>query len=184
MLPTLCNPVDYSLPGSSVHGVLQARTLAWVAIPFSWVGGWGNLPEPGVKPGSSALQTNSSPSEPPSHLEKETILTAKMLPPTVRCDLTSRLWSPRSGPALFGFWGRNKCEAGQGCPSQVTLHDNSFCELTGSSCHMSCDLPSLTSLQHPHLPPWRQLLSSNPISTLSRLLLGEKYGRRSPWRFD
>ena len=33
--PTLCDPVGYSLPGSSVHGVLQARILEWVAIPLS-----------------------------------------------------------------------------------------------------------------------------------------------------
>ena len=32
---TLCNPMDYSLPGSSVHGMSQARILEWVAIPFS-----------------------------------------------------------------------------------------------------------------------------------------------------
>ena len=32
---TLCNPMDYSLPGLSVHGILQARILEWVAIPFS-----------------------------------------------------------------------------------------------------------------------------------------------------
>ena len=32
---TLCNPMDYSLPGSSVHRFLQARILEWVAIPFS-----------------------------------------------------------------------------------------------------------------------------------------------------
>ena len=32
---TLCNPVDYSPPGSSVHGILQARILEWVAISFS-----------------------------------------------------------------------------------------------------------------------------------------------------
>ena len=32
--PTLCNPMDCSLPGSSVHGVLQARILGWVAISF------------------------------------------------------------------------------------------------------------------------------------------------------
>ena len=31
----LCNPVDYSSPGSSVHGILQARILEWVAIFFS-----------------------------------------------------------------------------------------------------------------------------------------------------
>ena len=33
--PTLCNPVDCSPPGSSVSGILQARILEWVAIPFS-----------------------------------------------------------------------------------------------------------------------------------------------------
>ena len=35
LCPTLCNPMDCSLPGSSVHGILQARILGWVAIPFS-----------------------------------------------------------------------------------------------------------------------------------------------------
>ena len=39
--PTLCNPIDYSLPGSSVHGISQARILEWVAISF---------PEPPGKP--------------------------------------------------------------------------------------------------------------------------------------
>ena len=33
--PTLCDPMDCSLPGSSVHGIFQARTLEWVAISFS-----------------------------------------------------------------------------------------------------------------------------------------------------
>ena len=33
--PTLCDPVDGSLPGSSILGILQARTLEWVAISFS-----------------------------------------------------------------------------------------------------------------------------------------------------
>ena len=33
--PTLCNPIDGSLPGSSVPGILQARVLEWVAISFS-----------------------------------------------------------------------------------------------------------------------------------------------------
>ena len=32
---TLCNPMDYTLPGFPVHGILQARILEWVAIPFS-----------------------------------------------------------------------------------------------------------------------------------------------------
>ena len=33
--PTLSNPMDYSLPGSSIHGIFQARVLEWVAIAFS-----------------------------------------------------------------------------------------------------------------------------------------------------
>ena len=33
--PTLCDPMDCSLPGSSLHGILQARILEWVAISFS-----------------------------------------------------------------------------------------------------------------------------------------------------
>ena len=32
---TICNPMDCIPPGSSVHGILQARILEWVAIPFS-----------------------------------------------------------------------------------------------------------------------------------------------------
>ena len=32
---SVCNPMDCSPPGSSVHGILQARILEWVAIPFS-----------------------------------------------------------------------------------------------------------------------------------------------------
>ena len=32
---TLCNPMDCSLPGSSIYGILQARVLEWVAISFS-----------------------------------------------------------------------------------------------------------------------------------------------------
>ena len=39
---TLCGPMDYGLPGSSVHGILQARILKWVAVPSSR-----GLPDPG-----------------------------------------------------------------------------------------------------------------------------------------
>ena len=33
--PTLCDPMDYSLPGSSVHGIFLAVVLEWIAISFS-----------------------------------------------------------------------------------------------------------------------------------------------------
>ena len=40
LCPTLCDPIDCSPPGSSVHGILQAGTLEWVAIPFSRISSW------------------------------------------------------------------------------------------------------------------------------------------------
>ena len=68
--PTLCDPMDCSPPGSSVHGILQARILEW--LPFSSPG---DLPKPGIEPGSRALQADSLPSEPPRkpvHVYKST----------------------------------------------------------------------------------------------------------------
>ena len=47
---TLCDPVDCSPPGSSVHGISQGRILECVAISFS-----GDLPDPGIEPASSVL---------------------------------------------------------------------------------------------------------------------------------
>ena len=43
--PIVCDPVDRSLPGSSVHGILQVRILEWVATSSL-----GNLPNPGIEP--------------------------------------------------------------------------------------------------------------------------------------
>ena len=40
LYPTLCNPVDWSPPGSSVHGILQTRILKWVAMPSSRGASW------------------------------------------------------------------------------------------------------------------------------------------------
>ena len=34
LCPTLCNPMDCRLPGSCVHGILQEKTLEWVAMPL------------------------------------------------------------------------------------------------------------------------------------------------------
>ena len=59
LCPTLCDPIDDSSPGSSVHGILQARMPEWVAFSSP-----GDLPDPGIKPKSPTLQANSSPSGP------------------------------------------------------------------------------------------------------------------------
>ena len=59
----LCDPMDSSLPGSSIHGIFQARILEWVAISFSK-----GSSQPRIKPRSPALQANALPSEPPGKL--------------------------------------------------------------------------------------------------------------------
>ena len=46
----LCNPIGCSQPGSSVHGILQARILGWVSIPFSR-----GPPNPGIEPRSPVV---------------------------------------------------------------------------------------------------------------------------------
>ena len=48
------DPMDCSPPGSSVHGILQARILEWLSFPSPW-----DLPDPGIKPGSPVLQAES-----------------------------------------------------------------------------------------------------------------------------
>ena len=57
---TPCDSMDCSPPGSSVHGILKARILEWVAICFSRAS-----PDPGIEPRSPALQADSLPAEPP-----------------------------------------------------------------------------------------------------------------------
>ena len=56
----LCNPINYSPQGSSVHRILQARILEWVALSFSRVSSL-----PGIEPESPELQADSLLSEPP-----------------------------------------------------------------------------------------------------------------------
>ena len=60
---TFCNPMDYSPPDFSVHGILQARILEWVAMFSSRVSSW-----PGIEPTSltsPALAGGSLPLKPP-----------------------------------------------------------------------------------------------------------------------
>ena len=60
---TLCDPMDCGPPGSSVHRILQARILEWVAISFSR-----GSSQPRDQTWSPTLQADSLPSEPPESL--------------------------------------------------------------------------------------------------------------------
>ena len=57
---TLCDPMNYSLTGSSVHVISQARVLEWLPFPSP-----GDLPDPGIKPTSPALGSIFFTTEPP-----------------------------------------------------------------------------------------------------------------------
>ena len=73
--PTLCDPMNYT-----VHRILQARILEWVAFPF-----FRNLPNPGIKPRTPALQADSLPGEPqgkPKNIGMGTISLLQQIFPT------------------------------------------------------------------------------------------------------
>ena len=73
--PTLCDPMDCSLPGSSVHGILQVRILEWVTMTSP-----GDLPDPGMNPRSPALQEDSLPSEPSGKPKNTGVSSLSLLP--------------------------------------------------------------------------------------------------------
>ena len=56
---TLCDPMNYSLPGSSVHAIFQTRILEWLQFPSP-----GDLSYQGIKLGSPTVQADALPSEP------------------------------------------------------------------------------------------------------------------------
>ena len=62
VMPALCNPMDCSLPGSSVHGI--SRQEYWSELPCPPPG---DLPNPGIEPRSHALLADSLLSEPPGN---------------------------------------------------------------------------------------------------------------------
>ena len=64
--PTLCDSMDVSPPGSSVHEIFQARILEWVPFPSP-----GDLPDPGTETVSPAWKVDSLPL---SHLESPTLI--------------------------------------------------------------------------------------------------------------
>ena len=122
---TLCDPLDCSPTGSSLHAILQARILEWVAIPFSR-----NLPNPGIKLRPPTLQADSLPSEPQSAVKwvAQAHTGIKLRSPTLQADALSselpgkplRLQGvPKIRPQTVGvtavacfvsvLWGRSLC---------------------------------------------------------------------------
>ena len=170
---TLCDPTDCSLPGSSVHGILQARILEWVAISSS-----GDLLEPGIEPRSPSLQANSLLSEPSGKPVVSNSLQSYGLQP-------SRLLCP---------WDYPSKNTGVGChfllqgilPTQgltpVSCTAGSFSAsepprkpLVAVRSSLQCLLVDLDELTEAQQDDWRRDWQPTPVS-----LPGESRGRRSP----
>ena len=67
--PTLCDPM-----GNTVHGILQARILEWIAFPFSR-----GSSQPGIQPRSPTLQADSLPTEPQGKLKNTRVGSLSLL---------------------------------------------------------------------------------------------------------
>ena len=92
---TLCDLTDGSPAGSSVHGILQARILEWVA-----------LPDPGIEPGSPALQADCLPSDRPDRHKLKHQKSMAISPGAVCGGVP--WWFTCSAPAHLGalcLWG-------------------------------------------------------------------------------
>ena len=84
--PALWDPMRQSLPGSSVHGILQERILEWIAIPPP-----GDFPDPEIVPWSLSLlhqQAGSLPIKPPGKLHSSLLFSPK--------ESCQTLWHPYS----------------------------------------------------------------------------------------
>ena len=118
--------MDCSPPGSSTHGILQARVLEW-------------LPNPGIEPGSPALQADALPSEPPGKPQHDTLI---CLEADADCRLTSQqeLLVEQPTQGLF------KCP---GIPHTMVWFRE--CEYSGNEVEICWILwPSLGNILSPH----------------------------------
>ena len=97
--------MDYSPLGSSVHGILQASILEWIAILFSR-----GSPEPGIEI-SPALQADSLPSKPPGK-PYERLKRDQLFSSCLRKLGTSMVW-----PGAQDAW-LIPTEAGRGCRAE------------------------------------------------------------------
>ena len=114
LCPTLCDPMDCSPPGSSVHGILQARTLELVAMPSSRGASPSRVEH--ASSVSSALQADSSPSESSGKALKRLVLPEPREDPSkrfhsVRPHSTGAAHGAASGREGRGAWGIRETSA-------------------------------------------------------------------------
>ena len=136
--PTLYGPMDCSPPGSSIHGIFQVRILEWVAMPSSR----GSF-DPGLEPGSSALQADSLPSEPsgkPHMILYNNIITFLKNPLFLCCPppLNPKGFVQNTGPACMDL-------AHTYCSALGSFHESLCLRETAHHCFSGDTSVSLTS---------------------------------------
>ena len=166
--PASCEPVDHSPPGSSLHGVLQPRTLEWGARPPP-----GHLPDAGIEPVSPASAVGFFTRAPAGHRPSS--------PPLVSaCTASGPITAlPTPARATFHAWdvpthASFRCRASRQTNLQKSLPSNPAGRLVslGSVAPSSHRLDESSSQRTARLPPTLGKNSSGPvINTLSTVLV-------------
>ena len=173
-----CKPMDYSPPGSSIHGIFQARILEWVVIPFS-----NELPNPEIKPRSPALQADSLPSKPPGKPQNQSTISFKNTARTsleaqwIRIHLPMQRTRVRSlvqedstccgatRPVCHDYWARalepSNCNYWNPCALKPVLCNKRNHSNEKPENHKKRTAPALSQLEESPCPQWKSSAAIN-----------------------
>ena len=111
--PTLCDPIDSSPPGSSVPGILQARTLEWVAISFSNAGKWKVQVKSLIRVRLLATPWTAAYQAPPSMGFSRQEYWSGVPSPSPMERLATPVFWPREFQELYSPWGCKESDMNQ-----------------------------------------------------------------------
>ena len=137
LCPTLCDLVDCSLPGSSVHGILETGILEWVAIPFSrgssWPRDWTQVSciAGGFLTNWATRETHHSATFPPHpHLPSPWTWTWNYLVTRIRICFPKIFSLEREHYSIRGFFLKSICESALWVQAEMFVFIGNLCMLT------------------------------------------------------
>ena len=138
---TLCNSLDWSPPGSSVHGILQARILEWVAIPF-----FRGSSQPRDRTRVSCIAGRFFTTREKNNRYEHKYLVLLLLNHFSRVQLFASLWTVAHQALLSMGFSRQECWRGLPCPPSGDLSN------PGTE-PASLISPALAAVSLPQVPP-------------------------------